>query len=213
MATATNSQDYEFPASESSYPVYVPTTENSQENFSSMPYILNSEVHRLETKSETVAANTDGKNETSAPYLKSFNKQNTYNNVIINKFIGHPTSKKEKTAYSLITQKWEGQIISVNGDVNGKGTFTAHLVRLDAESASIKLEFDSSEIAKNERHLISDNMCFYWIIGTESKRGGTPKNTECIIFRRMPNWKNFDVNEPSKVVDDFHKILSSKVEP
>ncbi len=123
--------------------------------------------------------------------------------VIVNKHMQNQ-KQKQNVDYSLIIQEWEGCITEVKDDV-----FLAQLIKKGADSAnSIELEFDKADVPEDEQHLIVEGMVFYWINGKEIKKSGNMSYSDYIIFRRIPSWKNFDINSQSDKTNAMFSFLS-----
>jgi hypothetical protein len=93
--------------------------------------------------------------------------------------------------YSRILAQWEGCVTEVN-----KETFKAILSNDKEEE--YHAEFSKSEVSPDDMKLIQVNNIFYWSVGYKMTRTQQRKNMDSILFRRLPAWKSFDVNKPSK---------------
>jgi len=110
-------------------------------------------------------------------------------------------SKEQKQAinHSLIIEKWEGCIKEVRDNF-----FIAHLYKQGAcEAEIIEGEFDINDIPEDERHLVAEGVIFYWGIRKAVTNSGNISNPDYLYIRRMPSWKNFDINKGSSKVDGF----------
>ncbi len=115
-------------------------------------------------------------------------------------------SKKQAASHDLIIEEWEGCIKDID-----ETSFKADLRQKNSNiSETIEADFSISDIPEDERHLIELGMIFYWYIRKEVKRSGTISKGESLMFRRMPSWKNFDLNKATKKSDEFFSYLSSK---
>jgi hypothetical protein len=106
--------------------------------------------------------------------------------------------KKHPVSCSFVTEKWEGVVKEVYED-----GFLAHLYKKGNEQDIIEGDFDFDDIPKDDRHLISPGVFFYWILGREVTKGGQISNVSCVKIRRIPSWKKFDINASSPKSDEF----------
>jgi hypothetical protein len=83
------------------------------------------------------------------------------------------------------TQRWEGYVERVEGDV-----FLARLVDLtnpanDDEVTEVSIE---EEVSPGDRALVAPGAVFYWSIGYTRSPGGQLQGSSQLRFRRQPRW-------------------------
>jgi len=111
-------------------------------------------------------------------------------------------------SHSLILDEWEGCITDVKED-----TFIAKLYKQTQSESDLEIiegEFEIRSVPEQDRHLIKEGVLFYWMIGREVKETTQIIHGDTIIFRRMPSWKGFDINNSSAITDEFFNALSGK---
>lgn len=101
-------------------------------------------------------------------------------------------------------QKWEGYIIGINLDDK---TFTARLIDLMNNENVEEAEFFIEEIEPEDRELIEIGAVFYWNIGYYEAPDGRHR-TSLIRFRRLPGWREQDIQNAKKVADDISSQLN-----
>lgn len=100
-------------------------------------------------------------------------------------------------------QKWEGYVTEI--DVR-KNTFTAKLIDLiDNRNVEIA-EFSLEEVEEEDRNMIELGAVFYWNIGYYEAPDGRHR-TSLIRFRRMPGWREQDIQSAKKIADNISSQL------
>ena len=114
----------------------------------------------------------------------------------------------QSSSHSIIKQKWNGYIESVNDQ-----EFTAILSDSSGNEPDIKAIFPLDEVSEGDRHLVSENAIFDWIISRERKIHGQIQNKDLLVFRRFPMWKKQDLEKESKKVEEFNAWLNHDTTP
>jgi len=109
----------------------------------------------------------------------------------------------QSSSHSIIKQKWTGYIDSINGQ-----EFTAILSDSSGKEPDIKASFCIDEVSEGDRHLVSENAVFDWILSKERKIHGQIENKDLLVFRRFPMWKKQDLEKESKKVEEFNAWLT-----
>jgi hypothetical protein len=91
--------------------------------------------------------------------------------------------------------KYEGKITKV-----GKRTFKADLITRNDIANMTTATFKKSLVPENQQDKIVEGAIFDWTIDEIQEK-------EKIIMRETVNWKDFDLNAQSNVVDSFMKWL------
>jgi hypothetical protein len=110
----------------------------------------------------------------------------------------------QTSSHSLVLKKWNGHILSINGE-----EFTAMLVDGENESLNMEATFTIDEVSEGDRDLIAEGALFDWVIGRQRMTHGQIVNNDFLIFRRFPMWKKTDLEKKSVVVDSFNEWLNS----
>lgn len=100
-------------------------------------------------------------------------------------------------------QKWEGYVTEIDVREN---TFTAKLIDLlDNRNVEIA-EFYLEEVEEEDRKMIELGAVFYWNIGYYEAPDGRHR-TSLIRFRRMPGWREQDIQSAKKIADNISSQL------
>jgi hypothetical protein len=84
-------------------------------------------------------------------------------------------------------QEWEGYVTDIGGE-----TFTARLTDVTAgdDVAAEEAEFPLEDVADGDRSLLKPGAVFRWTIGYLKAPTGNKKRVSQIVFRRLPQWTN-----------------------
>jgi hypothetical protein len=109
-------------------------------------------------------------------------------------------------SHSLIVSSWEGAITCID-----QKSFKAELVRTDQKlNDIIELEIDIADVNADDHQLIREGAIFYFTVARDTYTNRNVKVSESIIFRRLPNWQNFDIEAPNEYADNFFEGLAEQ---
>lgn len=104
--------------------------------------------------------------------------------------------EESNLAHSRVKIQWEGCVTKVL-----EKSFKATLYNDEGEEFSA--EFAKDDASEGDQQLIQENNVFYWSIGYRTSVSNQRTNEEKLIFRRLPGWKNFNLEKPSKRAKEF----------
>ena len=93
-------------------------------------------------------------------------------------------------------QEWEGYVTDIQKD-----TFEAELVDLTKKNLHTqeRAVFEKSELSVDALELLENGAIFRWSIGYVTKPGGTKQRVSQIVFRRLPAWRQADLQQAKEV--------------
>lgn len=112
-----------------------------------------------------------------------------------------PDSPSKDKFVSL--QKWEGIVIEVKKDI-----FLARLHDLTKENPEEEAEFPLEEISPEDKKLLQPGAIFYWNIGYLDSRTGQRKRESIIRFRRIPAWREEEIEVAKQEAQALLKLIS-----
>ena len=116
--------------------------------------------------------------------------------------IGTNNSGEEKLKSKSIIHLWEGRVLSVDTKYNYMNVLlVSETDNMEDHKATISLEW----VADQDLDLVIPGGVFYLIMYKEKYRG-TIKNSQELLFKRLPKWSQSQINQ----VLDKSKILFSK---
>lgn len=99
-------------------------------------------------------------------------------------------------------QKWEGIVQEVNEDY-----FVAKLIDLTSGLTDEVAEFPLEEISEDDKKLVEPGAVFYWNIGYQISQSKQKRRTSLIRFRRLPAWRQKDLEQGKTAADKIAKLL------
>lgn len=108
--------------------------------------------------------------------------------------IYRPKQKVRNEALRVL-QEWEGIVLTVSESPGGsEDFFVAELHDLTNQNEAESAEFSLDEVYIDQRNLVKPGAPFHWIIGYRD-RNGTRERVSQIVFRRLPAWREEDIDE------------------
>jgi len=99
-------------------------------------------------------------------------------------------------------QKWEGIVQEIKSDL-----FIAKLVDLSNNSPEEVAEFPFQEISDDDKVLVEEGAVFYWNIGYQISPSGQKRRTSLIRFRRLPAWRQKDLEKGIEKAKELTSLL------
>ena len=109
---------------------------------------------------------------------------------------------KKFRSYSITKQRWAGYITAVKGD-----KFTSILRDYKGKLPDIEVEFSKDDVPESDKDLIRENMFFDWVMEKEKDESGTVRNTDYLLFMRLPAWRKRELEQESDIVNEFDNWL------
>ena len=109
---------------------------------------------------------------------------------------------REITFYPL--QEWEGYVVAVGEDV-----FTARILDLTAGSQyeEEEADFPIEDLSESDLNLLRPGAVFRWAIGYQRSRGGTKRRVSQIVFRQLPQWTAYELEENRRKAKELGALL------
>jgi hypothetical protein len=102
-----------------------------------------------------------------------------------------------------VMQKWEGTLIEVSGDL-----CVAHIRDLIDENQPVEeITFNIEEVSRSDLQFVITGAVFYWRIGYIDEVNGQRRRTSDFSFRRLPQWREKDIETIKKDVSSMLDIL------
>jgi hypothetical protein len=101
-----------------------------------------------------------------------------------------------------LVSKLEGVVLSVEAE-----TFLARLTDDSAEQPEIEARVYIKEVSEADRELLRPNGLFYWTIGYRDTPDGDRLRESRIRFRRLPGWREEDLNNADAWADETRQLL------
>jgi hypothetical protein len=100
--------------------------------------------------------------------------------------------QKRPTAVRVPLQEWEGFVVSI-----GRDSFTATLrdVTEGRPYEDEEADFSLEEVSPEDRDLLRTGAIFRWLIAYKTNDHGRHETVSQIIFRRMPQWTDAEIQE------------------
>lgn len=116
-------------------------------------------------------------------------------------------NSKPSRGFSVIISRWEGIIVDVL-----EATFIVQLTRVDQPLDDIvEAEFSFADVSLGDRKFIAEGVLIYFSVYRETALSGRVTVGNNIMVRRLPAWKDFDLNEETDQVNDEHSSTTLKV--
>jgi hypothetical protein len=108
--------------------------------------------------------------------------------------LGSADTKPIRKTRIQTLQEWEGYVTDVL-----QTTFVARLVDVTAgqHTASEEAEFPLDDVADGDRPLVKPGAVFRWTVGYIKSPGGSKKRMSQLVFRRLPQWTQRDLDDAS----------------
>jgi len=111
--------------------------------------------------------------------------------------------KEWRNSHFITIRKWEGVVEDVSID-----SFVARLKDVAGELPDERVELDFDELTNmDEKSLVEKGAIFSWTMGYSISKSGTRKRQAILIFRRMPKWKQEDIERGFRVADIMYEAL------
>jgi hypothetical protein len=108
----------------------------------------------------------------------------------INRYMPKGAKLKPESRF-IALRKWEGVVVEVENDV-----CLARIRDLMREDeAEEEITFPIDELSKSDRPLVAKGSLFIWLIGYSDKANGQRIRESCFIFRRLPSWKQDEIDK------------------
>lgn len=102
-------------------------------------------------------------------------------------------------------QKWEGVVLEVKEDY-----FIARLHDLTVRGNEEEVELPLEEVSEGDRDLVKPGAVFYWHIGYFDSRTGQRKRESVTRFRRLPAWRQEELESAKSEVDKIRDSIGWK---
>ncbi|MGD0659084.1 MAG: hypothetical protein ABSD38_13545 [Syntrophorhabdales bacterium] len=105
----------------------------------------------------------------------------------------------------VLLQKWEGIVLSLNGD-----TFKARVNDLVQKGVEEEATIAIDELSETDRDLVEPGAIFYWSIGYHDSLAGQRTRVSLIRFRRLPGWRQKELEAAVSEVESIKTLLDWK---
>lgn len=105
----------------------------------------------------------------------------------------------------MVLQKWEGTVLSVEGDA-----FTASLRDLsDRRKPEEEVTVPIDEVEDSDRELLVPGGVFYWSLGYRVNLASNRERVASLRFRRLPAWTEAELDEVRRKAERLERRFSA----